>query len=182
MATTTKPPAQQVADHGLAALAKTPTGISGPRRGDRGRAAPRTPDAGLRPGRLRQDAAGDGVPGPRHHASSTSRACSSRSRRRATTWSPTSRRWASTSRSSRPTAGSCIDHVNVVAGEMRRRGDWDLEGLFIRLGASHRRRRRQARGDRHHRDAVRRVQGRRHAALRVATPVRSGSRSAASPR
>lgn len=29
-----------------------------------------------------------------------------------------------------------IDHVNVVAGEMEDSGDWDLEGLFLRLGAA----------------------------------------------
>jgi circadian clock protein KaiC len=29
-----------------------------------------------------------------------------------------------------------IDHVNVVAGEMEEAGDWDLEGLFLRLGAA----------------------------------------------
>jgi circadian clock protein KaiC len=29
-----------------------------------------------------------------------------------------------------------IDHVEVVAGEMMEAGEWDLEGLFIRLGAS----------------------------------------------
>jgi circadian clock protein KaiC len=29
-----------------------------------------------------------------------------------------------------------IDHVDVAAGEMMEAGDWDLEGLFIRLGAS----------------------------------------------
>jgi circadian clock protein KaiC len=29
-----------------------------------------------------------------------------------------------------------LDHVNVVAGQMVETGDWDLEGLFIRLGAS----------------------------------------------
>ncbi|GAC1601049.1 MAG: circadian clock protein KaiC [Acidimicrobiales bacterium] len=29
-----------------------------------------------------------------------------------------------------------IDHINVVAGEMDETGDWDLDGLFIRLGAA----------------------------------------------
>jgi circadian clock protein KaiC len=29
-----------------------------------------------------------------------------------------------------------IDHVNVVAGEMEETGDWDLDGLFLRLGAA----------------------------------------------
>jgi circadian clock protein KaiC len=29
-----------------------------------------------------------------------------------------------------------IDHVKVVAGEMEETGDWDLEGLFLRLGAA----------------------------------------------
>jgi circadian clock protein KaiC len=35
------------------------------------------------------------------------------------------------------TAGSLVvDHVNVVAAELVEAGDWDLEGLFIRLGAA----------------------------------------------
>jgi circadian clock protein KaiC len=29
-----------------------------------------------------------------------------------------------------------IDHVNVVGGEMEETGDWDLDGLFLRLGAA----------------------------------------------
>jgi circadian clock protein KaiC len=29
-----------------------------------------------------------------------------------------------------------IDHVNVASGEMEDTGDWDLEGLFLRLGAA----------------------------------------------
>ena len=29
-----------------------------------------------------------------------------------------------------------IDHINVVAGEMDDAGDWDLDGLFLRLGAA----------------------------------------------
>ena len=29
-----------------------------------------------------------------------------------------------------------IDHVNVVGGEMEETGDWDLDGLFVRLGAA----------------------------------------------
>jgi circadian clock protein KaiC len=29
-----------------------------------------------------------------------------------------------------------IDHVNVVRGEMEESGDWDLDGLFLRLGAA----------------------------------------------
>ncbi len=29
-----------------------------------------------------------------------------------------------------------LDHVNVVRGEMEETGDWDLDGLFIRLAAS----------------------------------------------
>jgi circadian clock protein KaiC len=29
-----------------------------------------------------------------------------------------------------------LDHINVVRGEMEETGDWDLEGLFLRLGAS----------------------------------------------
>jgi circadian clock protein KaiC len=29
-----------------------------------------------------------------------------------------------------------IDHVNVVAAEMHEAGDWDLDGLFLRLGAA----------------------------------------------
>lgn len=29
-----------------------------------------------------------------------------------------------------------LDHVNVDRGEMEETGDWDLDGLFVRLGAS----------------------------------------------
>ncbi|MCU1430170.1 MAG: kaiC [Actinomycetia bacterium] len=29
-----------------------------------------------------------------------------------------------------------IDHINVVRGEMEEAGDWDLDGLFLRLGAA----------------------------------------------
>src|SRR5688572_17446162 len=29
-----------------------------------------------------------------------------------------------------------IDHVNVLGGELEEAGDWDLEGLFLRLGAT----------------------------------------------
>lgn len=29
-----------------------------------------------------------------------------------------------------------LDHVNVVAGEMEEAGEWDLDGLFLRLGAA----------------------------------------------
>ena len=68
-----------------------------PRRDHRGRPAARPADAGLRRRRLRQDAAGDGVHRPRHHASSTSRASSWPSRRRPRNWPRTSPRSASTS-------------------------------------------------------------------------------------
>ena len=39
-------------------------------------------------------------------------------------------------RRSRPSGKLVLDHVNVVAAEMVEAGDWDLEGLFIRLGAA----------------------------------------------
>ena len=29
-----------------------------------------------------------------------------------------------------------IDHINVAGGELEEAGDWDLDGLFLRLGAA----------------------------------------------
>ena len=69
----------------------------------------------------------------------------------------TSRRWASISRKLEADGQLVLDHVSWSRGEMEETGDWDLDGLFLRLGCGDRRGRRQASCDRHDRDAVRSV-------------------------
>ena len=108
-----------------------------PRRGHRRRAAARPPDAGLRTGRLRQDAVGDGVPGPRHHASSTSRACSWRSRRSADDLIANVASLGfdlAAARGRRPARHR--PRRRSTPARSSETGDWDLDGLFIRLGAA----------------------------------------------
>ena len=51
----------------------------------------------------------------------------------APTWRSTPPRSASTCRPSRPTAGSSIDAVHIDPTEIVMTGDFDLDGLFIRL-------------------------------------------------
>ena len=118
-------------------VAQDADGHQRPRRGDRRRPAARAADAGVRPGRLRQDAAGDGVPRPRDHRVRRARRVRGLRGVGRRPRSPTSPRSASTWPSSRPTASSCIDHVDAsVHGDMEETGDWDLDGLFLRLGAA----------------------------------------------
>ena len=83
---------------------------------------------------MRQDDVRDGVPRSRRAAIRRSRACSSRSKRAPTTSRRTSRPWALTSRRSPRAKKLLIDHVRVVRSEIEETGDFDLEGLFIRLG------------------------------------------------
>ena len=66
-------------------------------------------------------------------------------------------RSASTSTSWSRSKKLVVDHVHVERSEIEETGEYDLEGLFIRLGLRHRLDRRQAGRARHHRDAVRRA-------------------------
>ena len=50
-----------------------------------------------------------------------------------------------------------VDYVRIERSEIEETGEYDLDGLFIRLGARDRLGRRQARRARHDRDAVRRL-------------------------
>ena len=86
--------------------------------------------------------------------------------------SPTSRRWASTSPSSKPTAGWSSTTSSCRRDEMDETGEWDLDGLFLRLGAAIDAGRRQAGRDRHDRGALRRVRQHRDPAQRAAPAVR----------
>ena len=65
-----------------------------------------------------------------------------------------------------------IDHIEIERTKIEESGEYDLEGLFIRLGFAIDFDRRQARRDRHHRDAVQRPGKRAAAALRIAPAVR----------
>ncbi len=68
--------------------------------------------------------------------SSTSPGCSWRSRRPPRTSSPTSPRSGSTSPSSRPTGSSSSTTSTWSAARWQETGDWDLDGLFMRIGAA----------------------------------------------
>jgi circadian clock protein KaiC len=48
-----------------------------------------------------------------------------------------------------------IDHISVSGQELEDTGEWDLDGLFLRLGRRDRRGRSKAGRDRHHRDPLR---------------------------
>ena len=50
-----------------------------------------------------------------------------------------------------------IDQVKIERGESEESGEYDLEGLFVRLGSRHRHRRRQTSRPRHHRESFRRT-------------------------
>ena len=64
-----------------------------------------------------------------------------------------------------------VDYVRVERGEIEETGEYDLEGLFVRLELRDPDGRRQARRPRHHRIAVRRPEERRHPPVRTATAV-----------
>ena len=119
-----------------AGLAKAPTGHQGPRRDHRGRPAPRAADAGLRRRRLRQDAARHGVPGARRdpvrragrlHVASRRRAADLIGQRRA-------RSGFDLRAPGRPARGSRSTTCTSSGSEIEETGEYDLEGLFIRLG------------------------------------------------
>ena len=105
-----------------------------PGRDHRRRVAQGAADAGLRRGRLRQDAAGDGVPRPRGHA--VQRAGRVHVLRGDGRGTGQERRvaWASTSRSSSRQKKLAMDYVRVERSEIEETGEYDLEGLFVRLG------------------------------------------------
>ena len=71
-----------------------------------------------------------------------------------------------------------VDHVHIERNEIQETGEYDLEGLFIRLGHAIDTHRRQARGARHPRGAVLRPAQPRGAARRAApaVPLAEGSR------
>ena len=64
-----------------------------------------------------------------------------------------------------------IDYVRVERSEIEETGEYDLEGLFVRLDYAIRSVGRQARRPRHHRVALRRAQGRRRPPGGAAAPV-----------
>ena len=74
-----------------------------------------------------------GVPGARAPPSTASRASSCPSRRPPRSSPPTSPRSASTSSGSRREKKLAIDHVRVERSEIEETGEYDLEGLFVRL-------------------------------------------------
>ena len=115
-------------------LPKCPTGIEGLDE-ITGGGLPRGPaDAGLRRRRLRQDAARHGVPGPRRHrVRRAGRVHGLRGDRRRS-WPERRARSASTSTSWSPSKKLVVDHVHVERSEIEETGEYDLEGLFIRLG------------------------------------------------
>ena len=64
-----------------------------------------------------------------------------------------------------------LDHVHIERSEIEETGEYDLEGLFIRLGLRDRFHRRETRGARHGRGALCRVAESRHPARGAASPV-----------
>ena len=64
-----------------------------------------------------------------------------------------------------------VDHVHVERDEIEENGEYDLDGLFIRLGYAIDSDRGQAGGARHDRDPVRRAVERGHPARRAAAAV-----------
>ena len=91
-------------------------------------------------------------------------------------------RSASTSTSWSRGSKLAIDYVRVERSEIEETGEYDLEGLFIRLGYAIDIDRRQARRARHHRDAVRRPFQRRPSCAPSCAGCSAGSRTRASPR
>ena len=114
---------------------------------------------------------GHGV--PRHAAppSSASRASSSPSRRRAEELAQNVRSLGFDLDGWSREKKLVVDYVHVERSEIEETGEYDLEGLFIRLGLRHRLDRRQARRPRHHRDALRRPVQRGHPPRRAAAAV-----------
>ncbi len=72
-----------------------------------------------------------------------------------------------------------LDYVHIERSEIEETGEYDLEGLFIRLGHADRFDRRKARRTRYGRSAVRRLAESRHSPLRTAAsvPLAEGSRT-----
>ena len=115
-------------------IPKSPTGIIGLDEITGGGLPARPADARLRRRRVRQDAAGDGVPRPRrrrvrragrlHAFEETAEELAAE--RRLAGLRPR-RRWPRRRR-------SVVDYVRVERSEIEETGEYDLEGLFIRLG------------------------------------------------
>ena len=119
----------------LERLEKCPTGISGLDEVTGGGLPSGRPTLVCGGRRLRQDAARHGVPGPRRHDASTSRASSSPSRRPPGS-SPQNVASLGFDLEGLWPAGKklAIDHVHVERSEIEETGEYDLEGLFVRLG------------------------------------------------
>ena len=112
-------------------IRKCPTGIAGLDEITGGG----FPGAGRRwcaAGRLREDPAGHGVPGPRGDEFNEPGVFMA-SKRRPKSWPRTSRPWASTQKLVRQNK-LAIDYVHVERSEIEETGEYDLEGLFVRLG------------------------------------------------
>jgi circadian clock protein KaiC len=115
------------------ALPKTPTGIAGLDEITGGGLPRARPTLCVRQRRLRQDAACDGVPGPRAHAIRRAGRC--------ITFEETEEELAQNVASLGFDVEALVadkrlafDHVHVDKREIEETGEYDLEGLFLRLG------------------------------------------------
>ena len=77
---------------------------------------------------------GDGVPGPRRHRVRRAGRLHGLRGDAPRSWPRTSARSASTSTSSSRQKKLVVDYVHVERSEIEETGEYDLEGLFIRLG------------------------------------------------
>ena len=116
-------------------LPKCPTGIQGLGRNHRRRFAARKAHAGLRQRRLRKNAAGHGVPGPRRHAvRRAGRLHGLRGDRRELTQNVRSLGFDLDDLVRQKKMA--LDYVRIERSEIEETGEYDLEGLFIRLGCA----------------------------------------------
>ena len=165
----------------LPAIGKSPTGIRGLDGGDSGRPAPGTAHLAVRLGGLRQDAVRDDFPRTTAQSNTTSLASSWLSRSSPKSSSRTSVRSTTISRTDRREEACHRPRPHRAQPRSRRSGEYDLEGLFIRLGFAIDSigAKRVVAG--HHRDAVRRLAEPSDPARRTAPAVRAGSKTRASP-
>ena len=160
-----------------AVLPKCPTGIHGLDEITEGGLPRGPPDPGLRRGRLRQDAARHGVPRPGHRR--VRRARRLHGLRGDGRGAGRERRLPGLRRPSIAPDRAARDRLRPRRAERdRETGEYDLEGLFIRLGAAIDAHRRQAGRARHHRGALRRPAQRGDPAGRAApaVPLAQGQR------
>ena len=155
---------------GGSGLPKAPTGVRGLDEMTGG-GVPRGRPTLVCGGRVRQDDARHRVPRARRDAVRRARRLHDVRGERRGADRRTCARSASTSTSWSASKKLVLDHVHIERSEIEETGEYDLEGLFIRLGHAIDIDRRQARRPRHARGAVRRAAQRRDPARRAAPAV-----------